>query len=206
MIAQPIGILSDVARGDDLKANILRDVGDTLYREGINATGVDRLSEAAGVSKRTLYHHFPSKDALVTASLDARSEGLAAMLVEPGESARAAGRDETDQILAVFRSLSTWTRSDQYRGCPYLNALVELPDRSHPARAVARRHKELVRAWFRATAKRGHLAQPEALSWQLMMLFDGAMIDAELHRSEPIAARALQAATVLVTAAAPTIT
>src|SRR6185436_3387708 len=43
-----------------------------FYGQGIRAVGVDAIAAAAGVTKRTLYYHFASKDDLVAAYLDGR--------------------------------------------------------------------------------------------------------------------------------------
>ncbi len=46
-----------------------------FYREGIRATGIDKvIAEAGGVTKVTFYRHFPSKDALILAYLELRHQ------------------------------------------------------------------------------------------------------------------------------------
>ena len=45
-----------------------------FYSEGIRAVGVDAVAEKAGVTKKTLYYHFKSKDDLITAYLAARDQ------------------------------------------------------------------------------------------------------------------------------------
>src|SRR5258708_31571047 len=56
--AQPHG-------GRGARERIVRTAARLFYEEGVNATGVERLTEQAHVSKRTFYQHFPSKNALV---------------------------------------------------------------------------------------------------------------------------------------------
>src|SRR5207247_3853188 len=48
-----------------------------FYAKGIRAVGVDAVAAAAGVSKRTLYNHYPSKDALIAAYLQGRFKHIA---------------------------------------------------------------------------------------------------------------------------------
>ena len=51
------------------------DVANRLfYEEGIRAVSVDTISEKAGISKKTLYYHFKSKDDLIAAYLTARDQ------------------------------------------------------------------------------------------------------------------------------------
>ena len=186
-----------VTRGEQLDRQILGAVGRTLYAEGINSTGVDRLSAAAGVSKRTLYQRYASKDGLIVRALDMLDEPVHDSLVEPGRRAAEAGATPVEQIVAVFADIERRAGERGFRGCPFLNAGVELVDPSHSAHLVIRRHKERLRKWFEATAKRGGLDAPAELSRQLLVLFDGALMgscvvpDGEAALSAQGAARAL---------------
>ena len=65
MTTQPKTPSTDGRGGRGARQRILNTAIDLFYREGINATGVERLANEASVSKRTLYQHFPSKSAIV---------------------------------------------------------------------------------------------------------------------------------------------
>ena len=54
------------------KERILQAGYGLLYREGFTRTSLDAIAAAAGVTKRTLYYHFDSKDALVAAVLESQ--------------------------------------------------------------------------------------------------------------------------------------
>ena len=96
-----------------------------FYSHGIGAVGVDLVSKAAGVSKRTLYREFGSKDRLIAESLDASGDAIVALYIRP-EDGDAPPRQ---QILAVFGRLSDWMASDTFRGCPFINTATELATR-----------------------------------------------------------------------------
>lgn len=197
----PIGMLHGVPWSSDIDQRILEAVGETIYAEGINASGVDRLSEVAHVSKRTLYQHFKSKDALVARALEVLDDRVFAMTTAPAEVARREGRSEVEQILAVFGGLRDMMRHGGYRGCPFLNARAELADRQHPAHAVIDAHKERLRRWFESTARRGGLRSAPQLSRQLLLVYDGALVAAPTDRSGRAAAAARAAAATLLHAA-----
>src|SRR5712671_3173718 len=93
-----------------------------FYAQGIRTVGVDTVSAEAGVSKRTLYHHYPSKDALIAAYLTARFKQLA-----PSDA------PALEQILGNFDRLESLITDGSFRGCPYVNAVTELGDPRHPA-------------------------------------------------------------------------
>ena len=144
------------------------------------------LSKAAGVSKRTLYQQFGSKDQLIAECLDAHGPAIL------GQYIPAAGRDAPprQQILAVFDRLGEWASSETFPGCPFVNTATELADAGHPARAVAREYKLRLRGYFAGLAERGRAQDPQRLADQLIVLFDGAIVQAVIGTVQyPDAAR-----------------
>ncbi|MEV4558420.1 TetR/AcrR family transcriptional regulator [Kitasatospora sp. NPDC049285] len=140
-----------------------------FYREGVHV-GVEALCRAAGVSKRSMYQLFDSKDELVAASLERRAPGHAAALLPAADD----GRSARERILHVFRSLEGLAADPQFRGCPYVAAAVELKAPDHPAHLVARHHKDALTSFFRREATRGGAADPALLARQLTVAFDGS--------------------------------
>jgi AcrR family transcriptional regulator len=152
------------------RARLLDAAGDLFYRLGVTAVGVDAVSSAAGVSKRSLYQHFGSKDELVAAALLAHAPAILARWLPPEDDSPPRAK-----MLAVFQALSEWSVDPSFRGCPFVNVATELSDRAHPARTVAREAKQTLRRFFRDQAARAGLRNPDTLADQLMMLFDGAI-------------------------------
>src|SRR5215831_4878525 len=102
----------------DMKERILQTTDRLFYLEGIRAIGVDTIAAEVGISKRTLYNHFPSKDALIAAYLERRFV-----------HARPSDKPPAEQILATFDSLERRFAAKDFRGCPFVNAVAELgPD------------------------------------------------------------------------------
>ena len=181
-----------------MREQVLERASDLFYAEGITATGVDRVSAVAGVSKRTLYKHFGSKEALVAACLLARDAPIRGGFTASAEERTS---DPLDRLDALFEVLMVWLGRDDFRGCPFINAAAELPDPELPARDVARRHKQELRKWIRQQADAGGVVDPDTLSWQLMTLFDGAIAQRLVLGAEAAAAPVLAAATALIVAA-----
>ena len=153
-----------------------------FYAQGIRAVGVDAIAAEAGVSKRTLYNHYPSKDVLIAAYLTARFRHIA-----PSDAPAA------EQILGVFDRLERIFGSGKFRGCPFVNAVAEISDPKHPANRIAIQFKEQRRLWFRALLERLEVKDPDALATQLAILTDGAIATA-LVRNDPAYARSARAA------------
>lgn len=151
------------------RERLLASAADLFYSEGVGV-GVEALCKAAGVSKRSMYLLFDSKDALVAASLEHRAPAYHALtLPPPGD-----GRGPRARILYVFERLEELSGRAEYQGCPFVATAVELKDPEHPASVVARRHKDELTEFFRAEAERGGANDPQSLARQLTVVFDGA--------------------------------
>ncbi|WP_369197988.1 TetR/AcrR family transcriptional regulator [Streptomyces djakartensis] len=150
---------------------LLDAAADLFYREGVSI-GVETLCRSAGVSKRSMYQLFASKDEVLAASLDRLLPQYEAGLTPAPEEDPAGTPRES--ILHVFERLEKAAADPAYLGCPYLAALVELKNPAHPASTVARGAKEWLRSFFRTRAAEGGARDPELLARQLMLVFDGA--------------------------------
>ncbi|WP_255305972.1 TetR/AcrR family transcriptional regulator [Streptomyces sp. Wb2n-11] len=120
-----------------------------FYERGIHAVGVDLIAAEAGVTKKTLYDRFGSKEQIVVEYLAARDERWRAFLVEQLESVQ----DPADRILAVFDASRTWARERSPRGCGMVNARAEISDPSHPAYAIITGQKKWMLALFTDLAR-----------------------------------------------------
>jgi AcrR family transcriptional regulator len=139
------------------------------YRDGVGI-GIEALCKAAGVSKRSMYQLFDSKDELLAASLERDARAYAARLLPGADD----GRSPRERIMHVFEQVESQAGTPEFRGCPYLAVQIELKDQSHPASQVAHRVKENLTAFFRAEAARGGARDPDLLARQLSLVFDGA--------------------------------
>jgi AcrR family transcriptional regulator len=171
---------------------------DRFHECGITATGVDALSRAAGVSKRTLYERFGSKEGLVVAAYESLDLPVYRMFTAAIDAEL---DDPRAQLEAFFAQLEPILTSPEFRGCPFTNAASELPDPSHPAHAVVRRHKERLRRWVRDRARAAGARDPDALSRQLMLVFAGAQSQALIQRTGRPARDARELAATLIDAA-----
>jgi AcrR family transcriptional regulator len=174
-----------------MEQRILETADRLFYQQGIRVVGVDTVAAEIGISKRTLYNYFSSKDDLIVAYLSRRLRPIG---VSEDES-------PAEQILADFDRLEKAMRSDGYRGCPFMNAVAELADPTHAAHKIAVVHKEKRRTLFRTLLKKLHAPDPDKLATQLMILGEGAVAQALVHGDPKMASVAREAARVLLVAA-----
>jgi len=166
----------------DMKARILETADRLFYLQGIRAVGVDTVAAEVGISKRTLYNHFPSKDALIAAYLQRRFK-----MPPLSDKAPAA------QILGTFDSLERRFGSAGFRGCPFVNAVAELGAEDRTVRKIAVAFKESRRVWFRDLLTQLDVDDPDGIATQLALLVDGSIAQ-NLVRDDPSMARAAKAA------------
>jgi AcrR family transcriptional regulator len=177
---------------------VLEIASELFYGEGINTVGVDRIAAEADASKATLYAHFGNKDGLVAAYLDRRS-ALSRQQLNEHLASRA---DAREQLLKIFESLVDWYDQDDFRGCHFIHAGGELTDPEHPAVIVTKRHRKWVRDLFAELSEALGASEPRTLAAQLLMLYDGATVAADLDRYPEAARAARQAAERLIGPAA----
>ena len=170
-----------------MKERILETADRLFYLQGIRAVGVDTIAAEIGISKRTLYNHFPSKDELIAAYLERRFT-----------RAPASDKPPVEQILGTFDRLERGFASKGFRGCPFVNAVAELGPDDQSVRKIAVAFKESRRIWFRDLLVQIGVADPEGLATQLTLLVDGSIAQ-DLVRNDPSMARAAKdAARVLL--------
>ncbi|MDB5401397.1 MAG: transcriptional regulatory protein [Rhodopila sp.] len=161
-----------------------------FYQKGIRAVGVDAVAAEAGISKRSLYDTFPSKDALVAAYLRQRIQPLLA-----SDQAPAA------QVLDLFDQLQTRFAKGDFRGCPFVNAVTELADDCETARGIASGYKEDRRQHIAALLSQAGAPDPDVLASHVVLLFEGAIASMLVRQDPAVATQARDAAAVLMRAA-----
>ena len=170
-----------------MQERILESADRLFYLRGIRAVGVDTIAAEIGISKRTLYNHFSSKNELITAYLKRRFS-----------HAPASDKPPVEQILGTFDSLERRFASKDFRGCPFVNAVAELGAEDKAVKKIAIAFKESRRLWFRDLLVQLGVADADGLATQFTLLVDGSIAQ-DLVRDDPSMARAArEAARVLL--------
>ena len=177
-------------KSDTPAQRILAAADKLFYEQGIRAVGVDAIAEQAGVSKRTLYNYYPTKDDLIAAYLTGRFSQIA-----PSDA------PAREQILAYFDRVERMIEDGSFRGCPFVNAVTEIGDRRHAAVALAVQFKQQRRQWYRSLLERMEVKDPDALAMQLQVLVEGALAAALVQGDKAVRGAARAAAEVLLDAA-----
>jgi len=172
------------AQAPAARERILETASELFYAEGLRAVGVDTIIAKAGVAKASFYKHFPSKDDLIVAFLRRRDGLWRQWLQERVEQLSPAPQGRP---LAVFDALAERFARADYRGCAFINSMVELADPTHTAHRTAQEHKREVIRYLNGLLAEAGISKPDDLSYQFMMLIDGAVVT-RLREGTPAAA------------------
>ncbi len=171
------------------RERLLEAAADLFYRHGIRAVGVDAIAEAAGTNKMTLYRHFTSKDELVAEYLRQSAKGADACW---DRFEKAHPGDARAQLRAWLREMAAHVANADERGCPLVNAAVELPEKDHPARRVIEEAKAALRSRLIRLCGEAGLSEPEMLADELHLLLEGARVTAQSVGSNGLDARLIR--------------
>lgn len=179
------------------RERILQAAGKLFRQDGIRAISVDAIAEKAGLTKRTLYYHFRSKDDLIAAHLQARDEPNLSLFKRWFDETEG---DVAEKVAGIFRHLAQSARNAKWKGCGFLRTSVELVNLpGHPALVAARAHKKRVEDWLGSVfMKAGADGDASLLARQVMLLLDGAFAVVLLHRDPSYMETAAEAAADLI--------
>ncbi|RDI54130.1 TetR/AcrR family transcriptional regulator [Nocardia mexicana] len=143
-----------------------------FYDSGITAVGVDRIAAESGVTKRTLYDRFGSKERLVVEYLRARDADWRDQL---RQRLAAVPDDPRAQLKAVFDASDEWMRAHSAKGCSMIRAHAELPP-DHPGYAVTIEQKRWMREMFHTLAEQAGTPHPGTVADTISLLHEGALV------------------------------
>jgi AcrR family transcriptional regulator len=163
-----------------------------FYRHGFARVALDTIATQAKVTKRTLYYHFRSKDDLLAAALEFRSDFAAARVDKWGIDP---SLDLDGAIDALFGNLGKWAGAPGFQGGGYTRIVMELADLpGHPARMIARRQKAFVEDWLAGELEKRGAADARQRAREIQLLLEGAMALMLIHGDASYAKTAAEAA------------
>jgi AcrR family transcriptional regulator len=170
-MSQPAPVLAPLTPG---ARRVLDAASRLFYERGIHAVGVDTIAEEAGVTKKTLYDRFGSKEALVVTYLQHRDARWRDHL----EAHLALAPAGTDRVLAVFDAAIAWSDENSPKGCSAINARAEVGDGhdGHPVFPEVARQKAWLLEVFADLCRQAGVDDPDATARALMLLYEGAIV------------------------------
>lgn len=166
--------------GNPTRERIIAAATKLFYSEGLRATSVDAVAEKAGVTKKTLYYHFQTKDELIAAYLASRDQPTLAYYERWFSETKGS---TADKVRGLFRSFAKSADTPHWRGCGFLRTIAELASMpGHPAIKVGAAHKKRFEAWMTAKLADDGVRDAEKIARQIVILLDGAATVMLIHR------------------------
>jgi len=164
-------------------------------KNGIHATGIDTIVEQSGVTKKTLYAHFRSKEELVLAALRHYDGEFRNFFMRQVETK---ARTPKTRLLAVFDVAEAWFRQNNFYGCMFINAVGEHSEPDTSLRHVCYDFKRLMAEFIKDLCVRAGARQPQQLAEELALLLEGAIVTAQVSQKPDAAKIAKRAAEALI--------
>jgi AcrR family transcriptional regulator len=165
---------------DQTRERIVAAAARLFYGEGIRAASVDAIAEKAGITKKTLYYHFRSKDELVAAYLESRDQPTLDLYARwfdetPGSAA--------DKIRGLFAEFARSSDTARWKGCGFQRTAAELASTpGHPALKAGASHKKRFEAWLADALARQGIDKAKTVARSIVVLLDGAAAVMLVHR------------------------
>lgn len=169
-------------RPSPARARLLEAATELFYSEGIHSVGVDRIIEAAGVTRATMYKQFDGKEGLVLAYLEGEDRQLRELFAQ----AATLSSDPLVLLDLTIAGIEQDIRERHTRGCPFINAAAEYPDEG-PVRELIADHREWFRSALRRLADAADLTEPDDVAASLVLLRDAALVGGYLDGQDRVA-------------------
>lgn len=151
-----------------------------FYQHGFHATGVEQLSHAAGVTKKTLYRHFASKDVLVNAVLTRRDQEFMQKLRTAVEAKPIAARP-----YSYIDFIVNWVQEEDFFGCAFINAAAEYSQTDAPVQHIAKEHKAKILSYLEQLCSEAKLPEASSIAQQLFLLGEGLIVASQTKQNMP---------------------
>lgn len=184
--------------GSETRDRIVAAAARLFYAEGIRAVSVDAVAEKAGITKKTLYYHFASKDELIAAYLEARDQPILDLFRGWFEGTQGSARDK---VRGLFTHFAHAVDTPRWKGCGFLRTTAELASTpGHPAIKAGAAHKKRFESWLTDALLREGVANPARTARAIAILLDGAATVMLIHRDRAYVEAAGETAAGLIAA------
>jgi AcrR family transcriptional regulator len=176
--------------------HVIQTALDLFNRYGYHAVGIDTILAKAGVAKKTLYHHFPSKDDLILAVLK-HYHGQFLNWVQTEVEKKS--NQPKEQLLVLFDVMHDWFRQSSFHGCMFISAMNEFSEKEESEIIeVCRQYKQAMRDYIQNLVKQAKLKHPAKLSKQISLLLEGSIVTAQVSNMPSASKDAKEAAVILI--------
>lgn len=156
------------------RQRLIEAAGKRFYRDGFRNVGIDQILADVGISKTAFYKHFECKEDLMLAALKNHDnwfqETFRQLIRDHG------GDSPLDQLHAVVDVVDMLVKSEDFRGCIFVNAAIEFPLPHEPAHQAAASSKRAIEEIVFNLASEAGASEPRFLAQELCLIMEGAYV------------------------------
>ncbi|MEM7282472.1 MAG: TetR/AcrR family transcriptional regulator [Pseudomonadota bacterium] len=182
----------------DKRQELVNTAVELFSAHGFHATGIDRIAEVAKVSKKTMYHHFRSKEELILAALREHDGRFRNDFMR---AVRKSGDTPEQRLLGVFDVAHAWFSDNKFYGCMFINAIGEYSEPNTAIRKVCKEFKRLMLSYMEELAEAAGIPNPKEVAATLALLLEGSIVTAQVSQAPDAAKTAKTAAGVIIQSA-----
>lgn len=160
------------------REEIIEHAYSVFYGQGFHATGIDTVLANSGISKRTMYKYFRTKEELIAAVVEYYQqlafEKIPAIMI-------ARHRDPIKQILCLFDIKREEFTEGNFAGCFALNAKLEFESKDASIEKACSRFYVLFEDFIAALCVKAKCKQPKLTARKIIILFQGAVAYSQTH-------------------------
>ncbi|TKC58512.1 TetR/AcrR family transcriptional regulator [Pedobacter hiemivivus] len=176
---------TDSASKSSKRDEMVKYAYDLFYKNGFHATGVDTVIEGTGISKRTLYKHFASKEGLIIATIDYYHQTMYKAISDYLE--KDISKSPVDKALRIFDFLAELVDAGKLYGCFAMNAKTEYASKAKEIEAAYDAYVAAIQQLIEFYLENGNTANSKSLAMQIIILFEGAIIRSKgIGNSQPV--------------------
>lgn len=158
---------------------------DLFYKNGFHATGVDTIIAGTGISKRTLYKHFTSKEGLIIAAIDYYHQTMYKTISDYLKKTTL--KNPVDKVLRIFDFLAERVDTGNLDGCFAMNAKTEYVHKAKEIEDAYDTYVAALQQMIELYLKEGNVKNSGLLATQIVIIFEGAIVRSKgTGNAEPV--------------------
>ena len=169
------------------REQILATATSLFGRQSFNATGMDQIVRESGVTKKTIYSYFSSKDELILAVLGEFEIRHRSRLMT---GVKEFSSDPRERLIVLFDVCKEWFEESSFQGCLLIAASIEFSSGKSRIKEFTTYASSQLGAHFEQMAIDAEIADSQGLVKAWLLLYEGATLLAHLNGSSDPATQA----------------
>lgn len=165
------------------RQRLLEAAAGLVAEESLAQLSIENIADRAGVSRRTFFAHFPSKDDLLAAVVEF-NRPVYLDRYRMWADACGAGAPIEQRIASIFKGITGAAHNPNWKGCCFIRMAAELGTmKGHPVHGMVAAANLDMEHWLETELASAGYGEAAALARQLVVLINGLLMMQLVTRS-----------------------